>query len=309
MNQNSIPIFYSNFLKNIPVLTRQEEINLSHDALNGTKKKSEKAINKLIESNIKLAIKIAMKDFGWFHEKEDLVSEAILGLRRAAEKYNSKFGAKFSTYASYFIRDRILRYINRSSLIPMSDGINLIHQKIQNIIKELSNKLGREPKLSEISDATGMDEDRIESILNFKFSYVNLDSPFKENDGEKTLSDIIEDTNAVAPDKIAEASSEIEELEGYLQDLKERELFVIKKRFGFDGEEPMILEDIGKILNVTRERIRQIQDIALKKIRKNAEKKNLFLKKSIDDVKLKCNNRSCSIKNKPTKQLYDNSRT
>ena len=150
-------------------------------------------------------------------------------------------------------------------------------------MSELSNELGREATLEEVANALGMDGEKVESILNYKFSYVNLNSPFKDGDGDNTLSDIIEDTNAIMPDKFAETSSDIGEVDGYLQDLKERELFVIKKRFGFDGEEPMILEDIGGILNVTRERTRQIQEIALNKIRKNVEKKNASLKKSIDD--------------------------
>lgn len=283
MTEGTLPTFYSNFLKDIPLLTREEEVKLSQDAISGIKNKSEKAINKLVESNIKLAIKIAMKDFAWFQDKEDIISEAVLGLRKAAEKYDSKYGARFSTYSSYYIRQHIFKYINRSSLIPMSSGMLLRHQRIQNAMKELSNEIGREATLEEVSDALGMDEKKVESILNYKISYVNLNSPFKDGDGENTLSDVIEDTNAIMPDKFAETASDIVEVDGYLQDLKERELFVIKKRFGFDGEEPMILEDIGRILNVTRERTRQIQEIALKKVRKNVEKKNALLKKSIDD--------------------------
>jgi AraC-like DNA-binding protein len=151
----------------------------------------------------------------------------------------------------------------------MSTEMNKTYYRIQRIIDNLSNELGYEPSLEEVAERFGSSVDRLESILNYKFSYTKIDAPFDNIKGGKTLSDVLKDENAVSPDKFAEYNSDVVELDEYLKGLKPRELFIIKKRFGFDGDEPMILKDIGSILNITRERTRQIQEIALKKIKNN----------------------------------------
>ena len=285
-----LPTFYSNFLKETTTLTRKEEIKLSQDVLNGTKAKAQKAINKFVESNIKFVIKIAMRDFAWFPDKDDIISEGIIGLRKAAERYDSKVGAKFSCYSVFYIKQHIMRCINKSSLVNMSNVMLSKHQKIQNAIKDLSGELGREATLEEVADVLGMDEEKVETILNYKLTYTQFDTPFNDMEGCNTLADTLKDENAIMPDKVAESNSDAGELDEYLKDLNPRELFVIKKRFGFDGEEPMILQDVGNILNVTRERTRQIQENALRKIKKNLKNRNKLLKKSIDDLEEKCNN-------------------
>lgn len=282
--QTTLPIFYSNFLKDTTLLTRKEEIKLSQDVLNGTKEKAQIAINKFVESNIKFVVNIAMRDFAWFPDKEDIISEGIIGLRKAAERYDSKVGAKFSSYSVFYIKQHIMKYIEKSNLVPMSNEMSSRYRKIKNVAEDISSEIGREATLEEVADVLGMDEEKIESILNYKFSYMQFDTPFNDMEGGNTLADILKDENAIMPDKVAECNSDAKELGEYLKDLKARELFVIKKRFGFDGEEPMILQDVGNILNVTRERIRQIQDNALKKIKKNLKYRNKLLKKSIDDL-------------------------
>ena len=286
----TLPIFYSNFLQATPLLTKEQESKLSNDVLNGTKTKSENAVKKLVESNLKLVIKIAMRDYSWYSEKDDIISEGIIGLRRAAENYNSNFGARFSTYAAFYIKQKMMKYIGKSSLIPMSTEMNKTYYRIQRIIDDLSTELGYEPSLEEIAERFGSSVERLENILNYKFSYTKIDTPFDNIKGGKTLSDILKDENAVSPDKFAEYNSDVVELDEYLKGLKPRELFIIKKRFGFDGYEPMILQDIGNILNITRERTRQIQEIALKKIKKNLKERNKLLKKSVDELEEKCKN-------------------
>jgi len=286
----TLPIFYSNFLQSTPLLTKEQECELSNDVLNGTKKKSENAVKKLVESNLKLVIKIAMKDYSWYSEKDDIISEGIVGLTRAAEKYDSNFGARFSTYAAFFIKQKMMKYIGKSSLIPMSTEMNKTYYRIQRIIDDLSTELGYTPSLEEVAERFGLNVERLENILNYKFSYTKIDTPFDNIKGGKTLSDILKDENAVSPDKFAEYNSDVVELDEYLKGLKPRELFIIKKRFGFDGYEPMILQDIGNILNITRERTRQIEEIALKKIKKNLKERNKLLKKSVDELEEKCNN-------------------
>jgi len=286
----TLPTFYSNFLQATPLLTKEQECELSNDVLNGTKRKSENAVKKLVESNLRLVVKIAMKDYSWYSEKEDIISEGIIGLTRAAEKYDSNLGARFSTYAAFHIKQKMMRYIGKSSLIPMSTEMNKTYHRIQRIIDDISNELGYTPSLQEVAERFGSNVERLENILNYKFSYTKIDTPFDNIKGGKTLSDILKDENAVSPDKFAEYNSDVVELDEYLKGLKPRELFIIKKRFGFDGDEPMILQDIGNTLKITRERTRQIQEIALKKIKKNLKERNKLLKKSVDELEEKCNN-------------------
>ena len=286
----TLPTFYSNFLQATPLLTREQESELSNDVLNGTKRKSENAVKKLVESNLKLVIKIATKDYSWYSEKDDIISEGIIGLTRAAQNYNSNFGARFSTYAAFYIKQKMMKYIGKSSLIPMSTEMNKTYYRIQRIIDDLSTELGYTPSLQEVAERFGSNVERLENILNYKFSYTKIDTPFDNIKGGKTLSDILKDENAVLPDKFAEYNSDVVELDEYLKGLKPRELFIIKKRFGFDGDEPMILQDIGNILNITRERTRQIQETALKKIKKNLKDRNKLLKKSVDELEEKCKN-------------------
>jgi RNA polymerase primary sigma factor len=286
----TLPTFYSNFLQATPLLTKEQECELSNDVLNGTKKKSENAVKKLVESNLRLVVKIAMRDYSWYSEKEDIISEGIIGLTRAAENYDSNYGARFSTYAAFYIKQKMMKYISKSSLIPMSTEMNKTYHRIQRIIDDISTELGYTPSLQEVAERFGSNVERLENILNYKFSYTKIDTPFDNIKGGKTLSDILKDENAVSPDKFAEYNSDVVELDEYLKGLKPRELFIIKKRFGFDGDEPMILQDIGNTLKITRERTRQIQEIALKKIKKNLKERNKLLKKSVDELEEKCNN-------------------
>jgi RNA polymerase primary sigma factor len=184
----------------------------------------------------------------------------------------------------------MMKYIGKSSLIPMSTEMNKTYYRIQRIIDDLSTELGYTPSLQEVSERFGSNVERLENILNYKFSYTKIDTPFDNIKGGKTLSDILKDENAVSPDKFAEYNSDVVELDEYLKGLKPRELFIIKKRFGFDGDEPMILQDIGNILKITRERTRQIQEVALKKIKRNLKERNRLLKKSVDELEEKCKN-------------------
>ena len=279
METTYLPSFYSQFMLSKPLLTKEQEVELSKDVHGDCKKKSKKAIDKFVESNLKLAIKIVMDEFSWFSEKEDLVSEAVLGLQQAAKKYDYKFGAKFSTYSAFYIRRRIYDYINNSSMIRMSNHGNTMYLKIQKVIRKLENELGREATMEEIGEEVGTSKEKVEEILNYKFSYTPLDAPIQNSEGDKngTISDMIRDDNAILPDKEAEKQNDFEEARNFFDGLNEREKFILKKRFGFDGEEPMILNDIGEILNITRERTRQLQNLALNKIKKRLNEKNSAL--------------------------------
>ena len=276
-SESILPAFYSAFMKRTPLLTKEEENKLSKDVLGKSELKKKKAIEKLVESNLRLVVKIAMNDYSWFADKQDIISEGMLGLQKAASKYDSSFGAKFSTYAAFYIRQWIQNFISRSGLVHMTKHTTTSYTSIQKIMQKISQDTGREPTSEEVADVLGMKKERVEEILGFKYSYVPMDSPFHD-DQNKTLADVLRDDNAISPDMVAEQNSEFEQVPELLDVLNERETLLIKKRFGFDGEEPMILADIGNIFNVTRERARQIQEIALNKIRKNLKNKNKQLK-------------------------------
>ena len=277
-SESILPAFYSAFMKRTPLLTKEEENKLSKDVLGKSELKKKKAIEKLVESNLRLVVKIAMNDYSWFADKQDIISEGMLGLQKAASKYDSSFGAKFSTYAAFYIRQWIQNYISRSGLVHMTKHTTTSYTSIQKIMQKISQDTGREPTSEEVADVLGMKKERVEEILGFKYSYVPMDSPFHD-DQNKTLADVLRDENAISPDMVAEQNSEFEQVPELLDVLNERETLLIKKRFGFDGDEPMILADIGNIFNVTRERARQIQEIALKKIKNNLKNKNKQLKK------------------------------
>jgi RNA polymerase primary sigma factor len=263
-----LPAFYSNFMDNIPLLTREEEIKLSKDVLGKSKERAKKAINKFVESNIRLAIKIVLDEFSWFQDKQDLVSEAVLGLQKAATKYDFKFGAKFSTYSAFYIRQYIIDYIKNYSLVPVSNTIKAYNNKIQKAIQSIERE-GGEATMEEIAEETGIKREKIEEVMGFKFSYMSLNAPLKYDEGEKrTILDIVADENAIRPDDEAERNNELEKARGFFEGLNPRETYILRKRFGFDGEEPMVLNDIGETLNITRERTRQLQEMAFNKIRK-----------------------------------------
>ena len=263
-----LPAFYSNFMDNTPLLTKEQEIKLSKDVLGKSKERAKKAINKLVESNIRLAIKIVMDEFSWFTDKQDLVSEAVLGLQKAATKYDFKFGAKFSTYSAFYIRQYIIDYIKNYSLVPVSNTITAYNNKIQKAIQSIERE-GGEATIEEIAEETGIKKEKIEEVMGFKFSYMPLNAPLKYDEGQaRTILDVVKDENAMMPDEEAERNNEFEKARGFFEGLNPRETYILRKRFGFDGEEPMILNDIGETLNITRERTRQLQEIIFKKIRK-----------------------------------------
>jgi RNA polymerase primary sigma factor len=267
-----LPSFYSAFMERTPLLTREEEKKLSKDVLGKSQTKKEKAIQKLVEGNLRLVVRIAMKDFSWFGDKQEIISEGMIGLQRAASRFDASFGAKFSTYAAFYISQWIQNYISKCGLVHMTRYTTTQYASIQRTIQRMTRENGKEPTIEDIADVLGMAKKRVEEILGYKYSYIPMDSPFHE-DQNKTLADVLRDENAVSPDMVAEQNSEFEQVPEFFDVLNEREAFIIKKRFGFDGEEPMILEDIGNMFKITRERTRQIQEIALKKIRKKIKRK------------------------------------
>lgn len=273
---------YYKTIANIPLLTREQEVELAKDVAGKNVKKAKKAVDTLVVSNLRLASTIVAKSYGYHSDQEDLMSAATIGLIKAAQHYKPDKGAKFSTYAAFWIRQQILDYIETSSIIRLTSHAHGMNSKISNVTEQIRNEIGHTPSNSEISEITGISIKKLEEYSGYKYSMIPIDSPAYAN-GEAegaTLADTLEDYNAVRPDKATQNSNDGYEVGLLLDSLNEREKMILTDRYGLNGEEPLVLEDIGKKLKITRERVRQIQERALYKIRKTLVRKENSLEGS-----------------------------
>ena len=266
------------YLKEIgkyPLLTTEEEIALAKQIAEGTPDEQAAAKKKLSEANLRLVVSIAKRYVGRGMQFLDLIQEGNLGLIKAAEKFDYTKGYKFSTYATWWVRQAITRAIAdqaRTIRIPvhMVETIN----KLIRVNRQLAQELGRDPTPAEIAKEMGISESKVREIIKIAQEPVSLETPIGEEE-DSHLGDFIEDENAPAPAEVASNAMMREQLQEVLHTLTPREEKVIRLRFGLEDGQAHTLEEVGKAFNVTRERIRQIEVKALRKIKRPNMSKNL----------------------------------
>ncbi len=255
----------------VDLLTFEQEVGLAKDIEKG----SQSSRDHLISANLRLVVSIAKKYIGRGLTFLDLVQEGNQGLMRAVEKFDWRRGFKFSTYATWWIRQAITRAIAdqaKTIRIPvhMVETIN----KVYKATRALTQKFGHEPDIEQIAEEVGVSVDKVEEIYRISQDTTSLATPVGD-DEDSFLGDFIEDTTQLSP--YEETANELlrESVEEVLDSLDEREAKVLSFRFGLCGETPKTLEEVGKIFNVTRERIRQIEAKALRKLRHPSRRKKL----------------------------------
>ncbi len=262
---------YLKEIGNVPLLNSEQEVMLAKRVESG----DEEAKKQLTEANLRLVVSIAKKYVGRGMPFLDLIQEGNMGLMKAVDKFDYRKGYKFSTYATWWIRQAITRGIadtGRTIRVPvhMVETIN----KTLRMTRQLLQELGREPTPEEVADRLGVQVSRVREVLKISRDPVSLDTPIGEED-DSHLGDFIEDDTALSPADSATFSMLREELSNALESLTERERQVVKLRFGLEDGRARTLEEVGREFNVTRERIRQIEAKALRKLRHPSRSKRL----------------------------------
>lgn len=273
LRANSVSM-YLNEIDKIPLLTRDEELEYSKQAARG----SLEAKERLIISNLRFVVSIAKKYQGFGIPLSDLISEGNLGLINSVDKFDYKKGFHFISYAIWWIKQSIMKAISEKSRLvrlPMNRTNELMH--IWKFIEEYTKKNSKKPNEEIIAKELGMEKNEVKKILEFSQSHSSLDEMYYDDDSthEELVCDSYFTEDNCHPEDIVMRGALHEGINKILNKLPDRERKIIEYRFGLNGEEPQSLSSIGDKLNLTKERIRQIEQWAINELRKNSESNNL----------------------------------
>ncbi|NOZ57918.1 MAG: sigma-70 family RNA polymerase sigma factor, partial [Calditrichaeota bacterium] len=254
---------YLEEIGNYSPLPPEEEIRLARRIRKG----DEEALDKLVKANLRFVISVAKEYQGQGLPLQDLISEGNLGLIKAAQRFDETRGFKFISYAVWWIRQSILQALAEQSRVvrlPLN-RVGAIN-KVGRALEQLEKEYGREPSMQELAEKMEMTAYEVADVLKTSARHLSLDEPFNEEDGNSLL-DVIESDRYDPPDAGLMRESLRQEIEKVLSTLKPREAEIIKLYFGLDGDRPLTLEEIGEYFQLTRERVRQIKDKALRRLR------------------------------------------
>ena len=271
MVQNSEQSSLDIYLKQIsivPLITVEEEIELAKRISKG----DDRARDKMITANLRLVVKIAQDYSNIGLSLLDLINEGNIGLMKAVERFDPSKGGKLSTYASWWIKQSIKRALaNQSKTIRLP--VHMVDRvtQIRRTTQQLSEKLGREPTDEELAEEMKIPVARITHLKSVSKKPASLDSPINDEDGSN-LGDIVADDKSTSPLENLQSKSLIGDVDKVLSTLEPREADIIRLRFGLEGRDPQTLEEVGEKIGITRERVRQLQEQAIRQLRKNMNK-------------------------------------
>ena len=262
--------------KNLPpLLTKEEELKYGKDLKSNNKKLIAEAKDKFLSANIKLVMKIARSYNSHFSfSYEDVVSEGMIGLAKGVHKYDIDRGVKFSTFAAFWIKQGILRaFQNKARNVRIPVGLQQRLSEIRKYIEEFKFKFDYKPTKKTIQRKFNVSETIAFNALNNSYNEFSVDTPLNDDSGDcASKLDLMIDEKQLAPAQECEDIDNTALINGYLSKLPDREKLIIIKRFGLNNHEPMTLEEVGEELSLTRERIRQLEKVALHKITQMMEK-------------------------------------
>ena len=263
---------YLHEINKTPLLKREEERELAERIHEGDKK----ALDQLVKANLRFVVSIAKQYANQGLSLEDLINDGNLGLIKAAHRFDEKRGFKFISYAVWWIRQAMLQSLAEHSRIvrlPLNRAGTLY--KIGKASRQLDQELGRTPNAQEIAKRLKISEDEVKDTMHIANTHISLDDPYSSDQDDNALVDYLMDENAASPDESAYDHALSEDMEKALQTLSERERIILSLYFGLNGEDPLTLEEIGKELSLTRERIRQIKEKAIQRLRHSSRAKYL----------------------------------
>ena len=270
-NNRSLDV-YLHEINKTPLLTREQEQDLARKIRDG----SQDALDQLVKANLRFVVSIAKQYANQGLSLEDLINDGNLGLIKAAHRFDEKRGYKFISYAVWWIRQAMLQSLAEHSRIvrlPLNRAGTLY--RIGKVSRQLDQKFGRQPTASEIAKKLNISVGEVEDTMHIANTHVSLDDPYSNDKDDNALVDYLTDDSQERPDEGTYSHALSEDMERALNTLTEREKLILTLYFGLEGEDPLTLEDIGKRLKLTRERIRQIKEKAIQRLRHSTRAKYL----------------------------------